>query len=68
MAVPRPTQAKTPILEAAVKIEPTPKGARVTRTLKQAIGGASLSEYDDARNVFRVFQDARHLVLSFVKK
>jgi len=66
--VPQTVKVKTGLVETSVKVEATAKGARVTRTLKRDIGGVTLAEYDEVQSAFRAFQDARHLVLSFVKK
>ncbi len=65
---PPPVSVKTALVETSVKVEPTPKGAQVTQTLKRSIGGIPLAQYDDVQSAYRAFQDARHLVLSFVKR
>jgi hypothetical protein len=67
-SAPKQVSGSSPLVQSTLKIEATAKGARVTRTLKQSIGGVPLAQYEQTRNAFRVFQDARHLVLSFVKK
>lgn len=66
--VPKTVKVKTGLVETSVKVEATAKGARVTRTLKRDIGAVTMAEYDEVQSAFRAFQDARHLVLSFVKK
>jgi hypothetical protein len=65
---PKPVAVKTALVETTVKVEATPKGARVTRRLVESIGGAQLEQYDQNREAFRAWQDARQWVLSFVKK
>ena len=66
--VPKTVKVKTGLVETSVKVEATAKGARVTRTLKRDIGAVTMAAYDEVQSAFRAFQDARHLVLSFVKK
>ena len=67
-SVPPAVAVNAPLVQSAVKVEATPKGAKVTRTLKRTIGGVSLARYDEVQGAYRAFQDAKHLVLSFVKK
>ncbi len=67
-AAAKPVTVRTRLVEANVTVEATPKGARVTRSLKLELGAASMSEYDDVQRAFRAFQDARNTVLAFVKR
>ena len=60
-------QQKAGGFEAEVSIEPTPRGAKVTRTLTRLAGPWPKAGYAEMQKAVRLFQDARRQVLTFEK-